>query len=138
MSLRARLQLKTSVLLLLMIFFGPLGDMFLGKGMRQLGSLPGWRPAQLGYFFFRAFESPTVWAGIALLLAFFVSYLLVLSFADYSYVQPASSFAYAVVALLGYLVLGEAVSTTRWVGVLVISLGVFLVGRTPPRTTEQL
>lgn len=138
MSIRARLQLKTSILLLLMVLLGPLGDMFLGKGMRQLGSLPGWQPAELVYFFVRAFESPTVWAGIGSLLAFFVAYLLVLSFADYSYVQPASSFAYAVVALLGYFVLGEAVTPTRWLGVLIISLGVFLVGRTPPRTTEQM
>jgi len=95
------------------------------------------RPAQLVHFFVRAFESPLVWLGIASLLAFFIAYLLVLSFADYSYVQPASSFAYAVVALLGYFVLGEVVTPIRWLGVLVISLGVFLVTRTPPRTTER-
>ncbi|MFZ0970146.1 MAG: EamA family transporter [Candidatus Acidiferrales bacterium] len=129
--------MKTWALLLLMITFGPLGDIFLGKGMRQVGSAPEMHPAQLVHFFVRAFESPLVWLGIASLLAFFIAYLLVLSFADYSYVQPASSFAYAVVALLGYFVLGEAISPMRWLGVLVISLGVFLVSRTPPRTTEQ-
>jgi drug/metabolite transporter (DMT)-like permease len=42
-----------------------------------------------------------------------------------------------VVALLGYFVLGEVVTPVRWLGILVISLGVFLVTRTPPRTTEQ-
>ena len=63
--------------------------------------------------------------------------MLVLSWADYSYVQPASSAAYGVVALLGYLVLGETVTPMRWVGVLVICLGVFIVGHTPPRTTES-
>jgi drug/metabolite transporter (DMT)-like permease len=138
MSGHARLQLKTSILLALMVVLGPLGDVFLGKGMRQIGNAPGWQPAQLTHFFLRAFESPLVWAGIGALLAFFVVYLCVLSYADYSFVQPASSFAYVIIALLGYFVLGEAVSTTRWFGVLVISLGVFLVGRTPPRTTEQL
>ena len=133
----ARVHLKTWLLLLLMITFGPLGDIFLGKGMRQVGNTSGIRPAQLALFFVRAFESPMVWLGIASLLAFFIAYLLVLSFADYSYVQPASSFAYAVVALLGYFVLGEGISPIRWLGVIVISLGVFLVSRTPPRTTEQ-
>jgi drug/metabolite transporter (DMT)-like permease len=137
MNGRARLQVKTWTLLFLMIIFGPLGDVFLGKGMRQLGSVPGWQPVPLAHFFLRAFESPTVWVGIASLLIFFVVYLLVLSFADYSFVQPASSFAYAIVALLAYFVLGEYVSPMRWFGVLVISLGVFIVGRTPPRTTEQ-
>ena len=137
MSGASRTHLKTWVLLVLMITFGPLGDIFLGKGMRQLGGSPELRPAQLVHFFVRAFESPLVWLGIASLLSFFIAYLLVLSFADYSYVQPASSFAYAVVALLGYFVLGEVVTPIRWLGILVISLGVFLVSRTPPRTTEQ-
>ena len=137
MSGASRTHLKTWILLALMITFGPLGDIFLGKGMRQLGGAPDLRPAQLVHFFVRAFESPLVWLGIASLLAFFIAYLLVLSFADYSYVQPASSFAYAVVALLGYFVLGEVVTPIRWLGILAISLGVFLVSRTPPRTTEQ-
>jgi drug/metabolite transporter (DMT)-like permease len=137
MSGHARLHLKTAILLALMVVLGPLGDVCLGKGMRQIGTAPGLAPAQLAHFFVRAFESPLVWAGIAALLAFFVVYLLVLSYADYSFVQPASSFAYVIIALLGYFVLGEAVSAVRWFGVVVISLGVFLVGRTPPRTTEQ-
>ncbi|HEY6332378.1 MAG TPA: hypothetical protein VI756_23840 [Blastocatellia bacterium] len=45
--------------------------------------------------------------------------------------------AYGVVALLGYLMLGESISLTRWLGIAVICLGVFVVGRTPPRTTEK-
>jgi drug/metabolite transporter (DMT)-like permease len=61
--------------------------------------------------------------------------MLVLTWADYSYVQPASSVAYAVVALLGYLILGEAISPLRWLGIAVICVGVFVVGRTDPRTT---
>ncbi|HXW17583.1 MAG TPA: EamA family transporter [Candidatus Acidoferrales bacterium] len=137
MSGHARLHLKTAILLALMVLLGPLGDVCLGKGMRQIGRAPGLEPAQLTRFFVRSFESPLVWAGIAALLTFFVVYLLVLSYADYSFVQPSSAFAYVIIALLGYFVLGEAVSAVRWLGVVVISLGVFLVGRTPPRTTEQ-
>jgi len=69
------------------------------------------------------------------LLMFFICYLMVLSWADYSFVQPASAVSYLVVALLGIYVLGEAVSSGRWLGVAVICLGVLLVGHTPPRTT---
>ncbi len=50
--------------------------------------------------------------------------------------MPASAFGYVLVPLLGYAVLGEAVTSTRWAGVAFICLGVTLVGRTPPRTTE--
>lgn len=83
-------------------------------------------------------RSEFVWMGVISLIIFFVAYALVLSWADYSYVQPVSAFAYGTAALLGHFVLGEMVSTVQWAGITVICLGVFLVGRTPPRTTETI
>jgi drug/metabolite transporter (DMT)-like permease len=130
------LHLKTIVFLLLMVVFGPLGDVLLGKGMRELGELNSWAPADLLHFFARAFSSGTVWLGIILLIAFFVCYTLLLSWADFSFVQPASSFAYVIVALLGHYFLGEVVTVTRWFGIALICLGVLFVGHTPHSTTE--
>ena len=127
---------KTFILLVLMVTFGPLGDAFLGKGMRRVGAAGMQSPSDVIRFFLRAFTSPTVWTGIVLLVAFFAAYTLVLSWADFSFVQPASSFAYAIVALLGHYFLGEFVSTTRWIGIVIICSGVLIVGTTPPRTTE--
>lgn len=132
------LHVKTYILLLIMVTFGPLGDVFLGKGMKGVGAVEVWGPADTVHFFARAFTSGTVWLGIALLLAFFIAYTLVLSWADFSFVQPASSFAYAIVALLGHFLLGEVVSSTRWIGIAIICLGVLIVGHTPPRTTERV
>jgi drug/metabolite transporter (DMT)-like permease len=137
MTSPAGLRFKTFLLLSLMIVFGPLGDVLLGKGMKRVGAPTGFAPVDLFHFFFRAFTSQTVWFGIGALLTFFLAYICVLSWADYSYVQPASSMAYGVVALLGYLVLGEPISPVRWIGVLTICAGVFIVGHTPPRTTES-
>jgi drug/metabolite transporter (DMT)-like permease len=45
--------------------------------------------------------------------------------------------AYGVVALLSMLLLHETVAPLRWTGIAVICLGVFIVGRTHPRTTEH-
>lgn len=131
------LHLKTAILIVIMVSVAPLGDMFLGKGMKQIGPLPGWAPEKLFDFFFTAFTTETVWLGIGLLLAFFVAYLLVLSWADYSYVLPASSISTLVVALLAHFVLHETVRPLRWAGVALICLGVFVVGHTQPRTTEH-
>jgi len=138
MSSSEGLHLKTYILLLIMSVFGPLGDVFLGKGMRAVGSAARWAPDDIFRFFHLAFTSGTVWLGIALLLAFFSAYLLVLSWADFSFVQPASSFSYVIVALLGHFFLREFVSTTRWIGISIICLGVLIVGHTPPRTTERI
>ena len=90
------------------------------------------------HFFARAFSSGTVWLGVILLLAFFISYTLVLSWADFSFVQPASSMSYVIVALLGHFFLREYVSPLRWTGIALLCLGVLIVGHTPPRTTERV
>jgi drug/metabolite transporter (DMT)-like permease len=129
------LRTKTYVLIALMVCFGPTGDVLLGKGMKEVGALTGWSPAQLAHFLLHAISNPTVWLGICSLLLFFLSYMLVLSWADFSYVLPASAAGYAVVPLLGHLFLAEFVSPLRWTGVAFICLGVALVGNTPPNTT---
>jgi drug/metabolite transporter (DMT)-like permease len=131
------LHLKTIVLIVIMVSVAPLGDTFLSKGMKRIGEMPAWSPSNFFHFFFRAFTSSTIWLGIGLLLTFFIAYLLVLSWADYSYVLPASSISSLMIALLAYFVLHESITPTRWAGVALISLGVFVVGRTPPRTTER-
>jgi uncharacterized membrane protein len=130
------LHLKTSILILIMIAVAPIGDVLLRKGMAQIGAIPGWTPGALFHFFFRAFTSETIWGGIGLLLAFFIAYLLVLSWADYSYVLPASSISNLIIALLAYFVLHESITRTRWTGVALICTGVFVVGNTQPRTTD--
>ena len=137
MTAEKGLHLKTSLLILIMISVAPLGDTFLGKGMKQVGAWEGWAPAQLWDFFFRAFTNGTIWIAIGLLLSYFIAYLLVLSWADYSYVQPASSASYILIALLAHFVLHETISPLRWLGVAVICTGVLVVGHTPPKSPEQ-
>lgn len=131
------LHIKTYIFILLMVLFAPLGNVLLGKGMKGIGSAKNWEPQEILPILVRIISSGYIWLGIACLLAFFAVYMMVLTWADYSYVQPASSFSYAVVAVLGYFLLGEHVNLLRWTGIVVISAGVFIVGHTHPRTTEK-
>jgi drug/metabolite transporter (DMT)-like permease len=124
-------------MILVMILTGPLGNVLLGMGMKHVGAVIIWPPSQLLHTGLKVFASTSIWLGISSLFVFFVSYMLVLSWADYSFVQPASSLAYGVVALLGYLILGETVSPLRWLGIAIICLGVFVISHTAPRTTPQ-
>ena len=120
-----------------MVVAGPVGNLLIAKTMKQAGMVKLWPPAQLADTFLRVFGSFTIWAGIASLLAFIVAYMLALSMADYSYVQPAAALGYGVVAVLGVFVLGEKVSPLHWAGIIVICLGVSFVRNTHPRTTEN-
>jgi uncharacterized membrane protein len=128
---------KTFILLAFMVTFGACGDVLLSQGMKQVGQLHSWAPTTAIAFFARAFESGTIWLAITLLMLFLVSYMLVLSWADFSFVSPASAFGYVLVALMGYFFLGEHVPTTRWVGVGLICVGVFVVGGTHPSTSQD-
>lgn len=129
-------HLKTYLFIFLMVIFGPLGNVLLGKGMKQIGVVSLESPAEAFHVLFRVILSGTIWLGIASLISFFVVYMLVLSWADYSYVQPASSMAYGVVALLAHFMLREVVTPLRWFGVGIICVGVLVVSYTPHRTTE--
>jgi drug/metabolite transporter (DMT)-like permease len=126
-------HLKTFLLILVMVIAGPLGNVLLGKGMKQAGVVAFWPPAEALHTVSRVFATGAIWLGVASLLMFFLANVLVLSWADYSYVQPASSIGYGVSALLGYLLLGEPVSPLRWLGIAIICLGVLIVGQTDPR-----
>ena len=133
----ARLLFKTRLLILVIVIFGPLGNVMLGKGMKRIGTETSWAIGDLVHTLVRILSSGYIWLGVASLLTFFVAYLLVLTWADYSYVQPASAISYAVVALLSYFLLGEIVSPLRLAGIAVICLGVFVVGRTQSHTAER-
>ena len=130
-----RLQLKTLPLILISIVLGPLGNVFLGKAMKGIGSVTSARILDLVPIASRVLASGYIWLGIACLLGFFIAHMLLLTWADYSYVQPATSLSYLSISILSYFLLGETISLLRWLGVAVICLGVFLVGRTSPRTT---
>ena len=127
---------KTYVLLFLLVLLGSVGNTILSKGMKDAGDLDISHLTSLVAGGTRVLTSGMIWMGIAMMLGFMVCHMLVLSWADYSFVMPFSAIAYALVPLLGYLFLGEHVSVARSIGIILIFLGVLLINRTPHRTTE--
>jgi len=136
MTAHKRLRTKTVVLLALMVVAGATGDVLLSMGVKQIGELQHWTPEGVAAFLVSVFTNVTVWLGIACLVGYFVSYMLVLSWADFSFVLPASALTYVLVPVLARIVLNESVTPLRWAGVGCIFLGVVLVGLTPPSTTH--
>jgi len=130
-----RIRVKTLVMILAMVVCANAGDLMLKRGMSQIGAVQI-TPSGLEHALLATVSSPTIWLGILFLTGFMFSYMTVLSWADYSYVMPAGAFGYATVTLLAVIFLHESVSPRRWIGVLLICIGVLLVSQTKPRTTE--
>ena len=128
-------SLGTTLLLALTIGLSAGGNLLLSSGMKHVGSIELGPVMTVVRALGRAIARAEIWLGIAALLLWFVCSLVLFSRIDFSYAQPASAVGYALVAFLGYAVLGEAVTAGRWVGVACICAGVTLIGRTPPKTT---
>jgi len=118
------------LILALVALCAPLGDTCLSRGMTNLPSIGLEHPAAL----IAAVFTPWIAAGIALLIAFFSSYLTALSWADLTFVLPATAFGNVIVALLARFWLHEPISLERWAGIALITLGVSFVAQGPSRT----
>jgi len=111
------------------------GDTSLAVGMKHVGPVSLAHPDAL----FEALRTPWVMGGILLLLVWTACYLTALSWADLTFVLPATSFGYIAVAFLSRFWLHEQISSARWLGIALITAGVGFVTRgpayTPPKTT---
>ena len=112
------------------MFSASLGDSCLKRGMTLLPPISLAHPGAL----IAAVFTPWIAVGIALLICFFASYLTALSWADLTYVLPATAFGNVIVALLARFWLQEPISLERWAGIVLITVGVGFVAHGPSLT----
>ncbi len=94
---------------------------------------------QIGYFQFsmeniipvtcRVALNPFVIAGLACYVVSVVVWLMVLSRVEVSFAYPILSVGYIVTAVAGRYLFDEALTPIRWVGIIVICIGVYLITR---------
>lgn len=113
--------------------FAAAGDSMLSHGMKQTGNISIHHLQSL----ILALMDPWVALGILLLLAFFATYMTALSWADLTYVLPATSMGYVLLALVAKFVLREQVSPLRWLGIALITSGVGFVAGGPEITKRK-
>jgi len=114
---------KTILVLIPAIFAQAAGNVFLSTTMKEIGNNSWLALVSL------AVASQTLWFGTFLLIISFVLFASALSWADLSFVVPAISAEVVLNVVSANYFLHEAVSLTRWAGVLLISIGVVLVLR---------
>jgi drug/metabolite transporter (DMT)-like permease len=134
--------MKTAAVLIIAIVAQAAGNVFLTRGMKTVAATASGGDgglmntiSQSLHVALRAMQSPEVWIGTLLLIVFFALYSAALSWADLSFVLPATAFGYVLNVAAGHYFLNEDVTKARWIGSLIITLGVVFVSRSGERTT---
>jgi bacterial/archaeal transporter family protein len=121
---------KTQLLAAIVVVSNVIGNVCLSRGMHEVGRTVSASPlAYIG-----ALINPWVVVGSCTLAIWMISDLALLSRADLTFVLPVTASAYVFIAIAGHFLLGDHISWQRWLGIVVITLGVILAEETPSLT----
>jgi multidrug transporter EmrE-like cation transporter len=119
--------MREAFFLFIVVAAGTGGELCVTRAMKHVGEVTDFRPLEVVRVIVRAMKVPWMWIGVAMMALAFFSLLAMLSIENVSFVVPVTALSYAAGALGGVFFLGERVSTRRWVGVLLVCIGVTLV-----------
>jgi drug/metabolite transporter (DMT)-like permease len=106
-----------------------LGQILVRRGMQQIGPLETYAPMALLAYFGNAACNLNVILGTALNTVFYVLFLAALSWTDVTVALPMTAIEYGFAAFLAIIMLKEQVPPMRWIGIVMVILGVVLIAR---------
>lgn len=122
-------------LLLVSVTFAVFGQLTLKTAMDRIGRIGHAQLSSLGDTLGRALREPRLWAGLILFGVSAVFWLVVLSRVRLSVAYPLVGISYIVIVLLARYRLHEHVPMLRWLGVIVIAIGIAIIGFSFRRAT---
>jgi drug/metabolite transporter (DMT)-like permease len=117
----------TWVLVLLLVTADSAGNIFLTRGMKQVGEIHTFGIRPLLRIARRGIVNPWLVLGVLCMAVSFFLFIALLSGEDLSFVLPATALAYVISVLGARYILKETVSASRWIGTLIICAGVALI-----------
>ncbi len=127
-------RVRIIALLAIAIVSQAVGNVLLSQGMKLIAGESQLTWSNWVAIFLQAVQSPSIMLGVGFYVIFFVLFAAALSRADLSFVLPAISSEVVINVAFADCFLNETVSSIRWIGALLISIGVGLVVRSSPRT----
>ena len=118
--------MKTAIMIAIIVLADAAHDVLLTRGMKQVGEVSTIKPKQLLLVARNVLSNKNFLTGFFFTMVYFFGFLAVLSWADLSFVFPATSLVYVVGTLGAKFILKETVSLERWAGILLVCLGVAL------------
>ena len=117
----------TALMIALVVMGSSIGDVFITKGMKEVGEISTLRLNELFKIARRVITNRHFLAGIFFMAVSFFSFLAVLSWADLSFVLPATSLSFVISTVGAKMFLRERISPVRWAGILLVCIGVALI-----------
>lgn len=119
--------MRTMLTLAVLSLCGALGDVCLAQGMRQVGALPVLRLGALLVLGRTMARNRALRLGLLCMIANFVTLVVALSWAEVSFIVPATALHFVLATLGAKWLLHEHISRVRWCGTILVGLGVALL-----------
>ncbi len=119
--------MREIILFALIIVIGTFGELCVSRAMKAVGEVKDFRPRAILVAISSALRSGWMWVGLVMMAVAFFALLGALSVDSVSFVVPVTALSYLIGAFGGKFFLGEQVTKQRWIGVLLVALGVTLV-----------
>jgi drug/metabolite transporter (DMT)-like permease len=110
------------------IIIAAAGQIILKIGMNHIGTIDLQKTGIINYLI-KIASSPTVVIGLIFYGLSALLWLIVLSKEELSFVYPMVAFSYVITVILSMLFLKEIVPPLRWLGLIVICFGIFLIAK---------
>ena len=128
-------SLASLLLVLVSVGFAIVGQLTLKSAMTRVGPIGAADLATPGATILGALREPRLWLGLAAFGISALFWLIVLSRVPLSVAYPFAGLSYVGVVAFSRLVLHEHVPLLRWVGVVVVAIGIAIVGLSFRRAT---
>lgn len=118
------------IMIIVSTVLGATGQILMKKGMMIIGKLDNAKKFSDYFFYYlKSIFSPYVFSGLLCYVISMIIWLWILSQIDLSYARPIVALGYVIVTLYSYFFLNETFGWDRWVGIILIIIGVILVAR---------
>jgi drug/metabolite transporter (DMT)-like permease len=117
----------SALLILLVVLGGSAGDVFVTRGMKELGEISTINVRELARIFVRAITTRNFLTGVFFMAISYFSFLGALRLEDLSLVLPATSISFVITTVGARFFLKETISGIRWAGILLVCIGVALL-----------
>ncbi len=123
---------------------GAAGQICMRRGMQVVGPLESYAILDMLGYFWRSLLNPWVIAGTVLSGILYFALLAALGWTDVTVAFPMTALEYGFAAVLAVLFLRESVPLSRWIGIVLVMIGVILIGfgssgdvtKTPPTSSS--